>query len=70
MKKAILFVCILVISLFLFVSPLFALTVDGGRTVNIREDIDDNLYLWGGAVSVRSNINGDLFVAGGRFNLN
>ncbi len=70
MKKAILFICTLIITLFLFTSPLFALTVDGGRTVNIREDVDDNLYLWGGAVSVRSNINGDLFVAGGRFNLN
>ena len=70
MKKSILFICILVISLFVVATPLFALTSDGGRTINIREDIDDNLYLWGGAVSVRSNINGDLFVAGGRFNLN
>lgn len=70
MKKIILLLCILLISLLMFASPLYALTFEGGRTVNIREDIDDNLYLWGGAVSVRSNINGDLFVAGGRFNLN
>jgi len=70
MKKTLLFFCILALSFFMFVSPLFAFTFDGGRTVNVREDIDDNLYLWGGAISVRNSVNGDLFVAGGRFNLN
>ncbi len=70
MKKAILFFFILAISLFMFTAPLFAFTLDGGRTVIVKENIDGNLYLWGGSVSVRSNINGDLYVVGGRFNLN
>jgi hypothetical protein len=70
MKKTLLFFCIMALSFFMFASPLFAFTFDGGRTVNVREDIDDNLYLWGGAISVRNSVNGDLFVAGGRFNLN
>jgi hypothetical protein len=66
MKKAVLFMSILSIAFFTFVSPLFAFTVKGGETVNIAEGITDDVYVSGQTVNVSGDIDGDLITAGGK----
>jgi hypothetical protein len=66
MKKATLFMSILSIAFFTFVSPLFAFTVTGGETVNLAESVTDDVYVSGQTVSVSGDTDGDLVAAGGK----
>jgi len=69
MKKSLVFIIITAIVLFAFATPLFAFTTKSDETVNITENIEDDVYLTGNTVNVSGSINGDLVAAGGRLNI-
>ena len=66
MKKVILFVSILTIAFFALASPIFAFTVKGGKTVNLAENMTDDVYISGQTINVTGEIDGDLIAAGGK----
>lgn len=70
MKKSIIFINVFLFVLFAFASPLFAFTTKNDDTVNITEDINDDIYVMGNTVNISGQVNGDLIAAGTRLNLN
>lgn len=53
-------------------APVLAAEVRGGPTLDIREDdvVDDDLFVFGGAVVIDGVVNGELFTAGGSVTVN
>ena len=70
MKKTLVFIAILIISLFCFTSPLFAFTVKSGENLNIAESVNDDAYYFGNNVTLTGSINGDFITAAGQININ
>ena len=70
MIKILSFIIIAAIAFFSFASPLFAFTSEIDDTVNMVEDIDDDVYVYGNTVNISNSIDGDLTVVGFRLNMN
>jgi len=70
MKKSIIFITVFAFVLFAFASPLFAFTTKNDDTVNITEDVNDDIYVMGNTVNITGQVNGDLIASGMRLNLN
>ncbi|MFO7928417.1 MAG: hypothetical protein R6U35_01985 [Candidatus Humimicrobiaceae bacterium] len=68
MKKGLVFGIIFLFGIFLFASPLYAFTSKGGETVNISEEVSDDLYAFGNTVNLLNDIAGDFVAAGARVN--
>jgi len=66
MKKVLVFIIITFISLFLFATPLYAFTAEGGENVSITEDIEDDLYISGANVVITGDSDSDIICVGGR----
>ena len=64
-RKFLTFILTVVISFFLFVTPVFAFTMEGGDRVDITTSVDDDVYAFGGNIDIKSDIEGDLICAGG-----
>jgi hypothetical protein len=65
-KKVLVFIIITFISLFLFAAPLYAFTTEGGETVSLTEDIEDDLYISGANVVITGDTDSDIICVGGR----
>jgi len=63
MKKIVIFLAVFILSIFCFVSPLFAFTTKGEEHINISEDISDDVYAFGNDVTLTGSIDGDLISA-------
>ncbi len=66
MKKVLVFIIITFISLFLFAAPLYAFTTEGGETVSLTEDIEDDLYISGANVVITGDSDSDIICVGGK----
>lgn len=64
-RKFLTFILTAVMSFFLFVTPVFAFTMEGGDRVDITTSVDDDVYAFGGNIDIKSDIEGDLICAGG-----
>jgi len=69
LKKTIIFIAVLIISIFCFASPLFAFTVKGGEDISVSEEINDDVYAMGNSVSFTGTVNGDFVAAGGQIDI-
>lgn len=70
MKKAFIFIAVILISMFCFASPVFAFTAKSGENLNITETVNDDVYSFGNNITLTGNINGDLITAGGQIIVN
>lgn len=69
MKKIIIFISIFMLCIFGFVTPVFAFTARSGENISVSENISDDVYLFGNAVTMTGNINGDLVTAGSQITI-
>jgi len=69
-KRILMVVGLLMLASLVLATPALAADIRTNDVIVIDEDVDDDLYLFGGSITVNSTVHGDLIAAGGDITLN